>query len=85
MSVENLTAPFSETDTPDLSVYCTLKRQKSKKNQQKSLIRRGSLSRRPNGDGADLYTGTRVSKVPDPTEYTLKVCLCVTLCVEQAS
>lgn len=55
----------SHTPTHDVSNYCTLSRKASKK---KKL-----LDRKHSGSSDDLLTGTRVSKVPELEEYTVKV------------
>ncbi len=61
------------TPTHDVSNYCTLSRKAS--NQKKA-----TLDRKQSESIDDLYTGTRVSKVPELQEYTVKVCaLCFAL------
>ena len=55
----------SLTPTHDISNYCTLSRKASKKKK--------TLDRQRSGSSDDLLTGTRVSKVPELEEYTVKV------------
>ena len=87
MSVDNLVSLGSRPDT-DLDAFCTLTRDKKHKNKSPATSvpkQRPVLTRHFSGSHDDIYTGTRVSKVPDPTEYAVKVsrmvpaCLLVTL------
>ena len=76
MSVDNLAA-VGARDGGEIDVYCTLKRdkQKNKKSPKTATVatQRPVLTRRLSGSHDDLYTGTRVSKVPEPTEYAVRV------------
>ena len=87
MSVDNLVSLGSRPDT-DLDAFCTLTRDKKHKHKSPATSvpkQRPVLTRHFSGSHDDIYTGTRVSKVPDPTEYAVKVsrmvpaCLLVTL------
>ena len=78
MSIDNLVAVGSRDGSGDLDVYCTLKRDKHKNKPSISAAaavaaQRPVLTRRLSGSHDDLYTGTRVSKVPEPTEYAVRV------------
>ena len=77
MSVDNLAA-VGGRDGGEIDVYCTLKRDKHKNKSPKAAAatvatQRPVLTRRLSGSHDDLYTGTRVSKVPEPTEYAVRV------------
>jgi hypothetical protein len=61
--------PSHATPTHDISNYCTLSRKTSKKSQKKKTV----LDRKHSGSSEDLYTGTKVSKVPEAHDYTVKV------------
>ena len=79
MSVDNLAA-VGARDGGEIDVYCTLKRDKHKNKSPKTAAavaaQRPVLTRRLSGSHDDLYTGTRVSKVPEPTEYAVRVSVC---------
>ena len=74
MSIDNLVAVGSR-DVGDIDVYCTLKRDKHKNKSPIAPVatQRPVLTRRLSGSHDDLYTGTRVSKVPEPMEYAVRV------------
>ena len=76
MSIDNLAAIGTRDGGGEIDVYCTLKRDKHKNKSPKSAAvatQRPVLTRRLSGSHDDLYTGTRVSKVPEPTEYAVRV------------
>ena len=76
MSIDNLAAIGTRDGGSEIDVYCTLKRDKHKNKSPKSAAvatQRPVLTRRLSGSHDDLYTGTRVSKVPEPTEYAVRV------------
>ena len=79
MSVDNLSAIGTRDE--DIDVYCTLSRDKKRKNKSSVAIanQRHVLTRRLSGSHENLYTGTRVSRVPEPTEYAVKVSTSCTL------
>ena len=73
MSVDNLVAVA--TRDADIDAFCTLTRESKRKNKTVAKIanQRPVLTRQLSGSLENLYTGTRVSKVPEPTEYAVKV------------
>ena len=76
MSVDNLAAVGARDGGGEIDVYCTLKRDKHKNKSPKSAsvaAQQPMLTRRLSGSHDDLYTRTRVSKVPEPTEYAVRV------------
>ena len=74
MSVDNLVS-VGTTREPEIDAYCTLTRENKRKNKSVATItkKRPVLTRQFSGSHENLYTGTRVSKVPEPTEYAVKV------------
>lgn len=84
MSIDNLAA-IGAREGGDIDIYCTLKREKHKNKSPKApavTTQRPVLTRRLSGSHDDLYTGTRVSKVPEPTEYAVRVSIWLFLCVK---
>lgn len=78
MSVDNL-VNLGGREGADIGAFCTLTREHKHKNKQQPVTaaavpnQRPVLTRRLSGSHENLYTGTRVSKVPEPTEYAVRV------------
>ena len=83
MSIDNLAA-VGAREGGEIDIYCTLKREKHKNKSPKApaaATQRPALTRRLSGSHDDLYTGTRVSKVPEPTEYAVRVSIWIYISV----
>ena len=74
MSVDNL-LNLAGREIGAVDAYCTLTRETKHKRTPLPAVatQRPVLTRRLSGSHDDLYTGTRVSKVPEPTEYAVRV------------
>ena len=74
MSVDNLLG-LAGRDIASVDAYCTLTRENKHKRMPLPAVaaQRPVLTRRLSGSHDDLYTGTRVSKVPEPMEYAVRV------------